>query len=143
MVIPAKITLLTLGVSDVDRSTRFYESLGWKKSDKSEEGITFIQLGSIVLSLYAYEKLAEDAKVEPGVRQAFPSFTFAINCDSRDEVDAVMKEAKTVGARISKEAQEVFWGGYSGYFSDPDGFLWEVAHNPFFETDNNGYLSIG
>lgn len=142
MTIPAKITLLTFGVSDVERSTKFYESLGWKKSDKSVEGTTFIQLGSIVLSLYTYEKLAEDALVEAGERQTFPGFTVAINCGSRDEVNTVMAQAKSVGAKINKEAQEVFWGGYSGYFSDPDGYLWEIAHNPFFDFDDQGYLSI-
>ncbi len=142
MPVPPRINLITLGVSDVDRSTQFYESLGWKKSDKSVEGTTFIQLGVNVLSLYPYEELAEDATVEPGVRQSFPGFTFAINADSAQEVDEIINSARELGADIPKEPEEVFWGGYSGYFSDPDGYLWEVAHNPFFPKDNNQYLDI-
>jgi len=142
MPVPPRINLITLGVRDVARSTEFYESLGWKKSDKSVEGTTFIQLGVNVLSLFPYEKLAEDANLEPGNRQTFPGFTMSINADSPEEVDEIISSAREVGATLTKEPKEVFWGGYSGYFSDPDGFLWEVAHNPFFPKDENGHLTI-
>jgi predicted lactoylglutathione lyase len=142
MTIPPRINLITLGVSDVERSTAFYESLGWTKSDQSVEGTTFIQLGVNVLSLYPHDKLAEDATVQPGERQRFPGFTLAINTDSPEEVDDIINSARDVGAKIIKEPHKVFWGGYSGYFSDPDGFLWEVAHNPFFPKDENGYVKI-
>lgn len=142
MAIPPRINLITLGVSDLARSTEFYESFGWKKSDQSAETVTFMQLGVNVLSLFPYEKLAEDAELPPGERQSFPGFTLAINADSQQEVDEIINSAREIGATITKEPQEVFWGGYSGYFSDPDGFLWEVAHNPFFPKDDNGYLDI-
>ncbi len=142
MTIPPRITLITLGVSDVDVSTKFYESLGWKKSPKSVEGTTFIQLGVNVVSLYPYDELADDAQVQPGKRQSFPGFTIAINVGSETEVDGILASAKDLGAGIPKPAEKAFWGGYSGYFSDPDGYLWEVAHNPFFPIDENGYLDI-
>jgi len=142
MPVPPRVNLITLGVSDVARSTKFYESLGWKKSEQSVEGTTFIQLGVNVLSLYGYEKLAEDATVQPGEQQRFPGFTLAINADSPEEVNEIINSAREVGATITKEPEKVFWGGYSGYFADPDGFLWEVAHNPFFPKDDNQYLQI-
>lgn len=142
MAIVPRVNVITLGVSDVSLSTKFYESLGWVRSSVSEENITFIQLGAIVLGLYEYSMLAQDATIPPGDRQVFPSFTVAINADSRQEVDEIIEQAREAGAEIVKEPQEVFWGGYSSYFADPDGFLWEVAHNPFFEKDQQGYVSL-
>jgi len=98
-------------------------------------------MGGVVLALYPREKLAEDATV-PAVGSGFPGFTLAYNTRSQDEVDAVLKAANSLGAKIVKHAQHVFWGGYSGYFADPDGYLWEVAWNPGFEFEESGSVKL-
>ena len=136
-----RISLITLGVSDLDRSREFYERLGWRRSMAGSEGIVFFQAGGMALGLYPREELAKDATVPPD-GQGFRSVTLAYNARSRAEVDSVLEEAKAAGANILKPAQEVFWGGYSGYFSDPDGFLWEVAWNPFFVIEDGGSIRL-
>lgn len=136
-----RISIVTLGVSDLDRSREFYEALGWRRSMAESEGIVFFQAGGTALALYPREELAKDATVSPD-GQGFRSVTLAYNARSRAEVDSVLEEAKTAGANIIKPAQEAFWGGYSGYFADPDGFLWEVAWNPFFSIADDGSLRI-
>lgn len=120
----------------------FYERLGLKASSASNANITFFQLKSIVLALYGYEALADDAATEASVAAAFRSFTMAWNTESRGEVETIMAHAEAAGAEIKKPAQDVFWGGYSGYFSDPEGNIWEVAHNPFVPFDANGVLRL-
>ncbi len=127
-----KISLITLGVSDLERSRRFYcEGLGLPRHG-DHEGVVFLELQGTWLSLYPREELAQDAEVAPE-GAGFPGFTLAHNVPSREAVDATLAEAERAGARIVKPAREVFWGGYSGYFADPDGYLWEVAHNPFMD----------
>lgn len=130
----ARITLITLGVSDLDRSIRFYrDGLGLPLQD-GPEGIAFFETRGTRLSLYPREKLAEDAEVPAG-GTGFPGFALAHNVGSPEEVDATLQQAVDAGAELRKPGQEVFWGGYSGYFADPDGFLWEVAWNPHMSFD--------
>ena len=130
-----KISLITLGVSDFERSLKFYrDGLGWQPSSASSDDVAFFSMGGVVFSLYPRDKLAEDALV-PDEGSGFPGFTLAYNTRSKEEVEDVLEKARSLGARITKEAQDVFWGGYNGYFADPDGYLWEVAWNPFFEFD--------
>jgi hypothetical protein len=136
-----RVSLITLGVSDLKRSTEFYERLGWRRSKTSAEGITFFQAGGMALALYPRHELAKDATVAPE-GQGFSGITLAHNTRNRNGVDSVLKEAQAAGATIVKPAQEAFWGGYSGYFSDPDGFLWEVAWNPHFPIAKDGSIRI-
>jgi uncharacterized glyoxalase superfamily protein PhnB len=105
------------------------------------DGIVFFQAGGMALALYPRDELAKDAKVSAEA-QGFSGITLAHNTRSRAEVDSVLKEAAAAGAKIVKPAEEAFWGGYSGYFSDPDGFLWEVAWNPFFPITEDGSIKI-
>jgi len=136
-----RVSLITLGVSDLKRSREFYERLGWRRSMASTEGIVFFQAGGMALALYPRRDLAKDANVAPE-GHGFGGVTLAYNTRNHDEVDSVLKEAKTSGATVVKPAQEAFWGGYSGYFSDPDGFLWEVAWNPGFPIAEDGSIRI-
>jgi uncharacterized protein len=136
-----RISIVTLGVSDLQRSRDFYERMGWKKSSASSEGIVFFQAGGMALALYPRSELAKDAQVS-AEGHGFGGMTIAYNGRTRGEVDAVLAEAKAAGATIAKPAQEAFWGGYSGYFADPDGFLWEVAWNPFFTIKEDGAIQI-
>lgn len=136
-----RISIVTLGVENLDRSREFYERLGWRRSAAGGEGIVFFQAGGIALALYPREALAKDANVAAD-RRGFGGITMAYNVRVRQEVDSVMAAAQTAGAKILKPAQEAFWGGYSGYFADPDGFLWEVAWNPFFTIDPNGSIRL-
>ena len=125
-----RISMITLGVTDMDASIRFYEEgLGFPRLDFGP-GVAFFTLNGTWLSLYPREALAEDATVLPE-GSGFESFTLAHNVHSEAEVDEVINHAVSVGATLVKKPQKVFWGGYSGYFKDPDGHLWEVAHNPF------------
>ncbi|MBW4471919.1 MAG: VOC family protein [Stenomitos rutilans HA7619-LM2] len=131
-----RLSLVTLGVQDLPRSLQFYrDGLGWKPSSASQEEIAFFQLGGVVLSLYSRTSLAEDATVEP-VGTGFSGITLAYNTKRKEEVDEVLQLVEQLGERIVKPAQDVFWGGYSGYFADPDGHLWEVAWNPFWAFDD-------
>lgn len=137
-----KLNIVTLGVSDIERALSFYEKgLGWKKATASQGDIAFFQLGSLVLALYPRELLAEDACVELE-KTGFSGITIAYNTASEQEVDEVLHQVSSLGASIAKPAQKVFWGGYSGYFKDPDGHLFEVAYNPFFDLDENGFLNL-
>ncbi len=124
-----KITLITLGVADLDKSTKFYKKLGFKEEENNDT-IVFFKLNNIVLSLFPRAALAEDIGV-PDTPGGFRGFTLAHNVLSAREVDAALGNARKAGATIVKKGQKASWGGYSGYFSDPDGFLWEVAWNPF------------
>jgi len=134
--------MITLGVRDLEFSGKFYtETLGWKPSTASNEGITFIQTGGVVLALFPRDELAKDALVSPE-GNGFSGFTLAHNVISEKEVDDVIAGLKSKGVKVKKEPQKVFWGGYSSYFADPDGFLWEVAYNPFFPFDKNGDIKL-
>ena len=143
--IAKKISLVTLGVADVARSTDFYERLGWHKSKgASQDAITFIALDNLVLGLFSRDALTHDANIA-AARTTLPDFngvTLAINLASEEEVDIALAHAVKAGAFLLKPAQKVFWGGYSGYFSDPDGQIWEVAYNPFFPLSAEGHVIL-
>lgn len=132
-----RISLITLGVADLPTSRDFYVRLGFAVRKESTEDIAYMDTANgLVLALFPREKLAEDAHANANpdsVGPWFPRFTLAHNVDSPAAVDAVLAEAVAAGATLKKPGQKVFWGGYSGYFADPDGFLWEVAHNPFMD----------
>ena len=136
-----RVNLITLGVKDLARAQAFYERLGWRRSMKKAEGVAFFQAGGIVLSLWPLKDLAKDAKV-PMKREGFRGFALAFNARSREEVDAVLSEAEAAGGTIIKRATEVFWGGYAGYFADPDDFAWEVAWNPGFPMTSDGLIRL-
>ncbi len=137
-----RLNIVSLGVADLARARRFYcDGLGWVESSASNESICFIEAGGVVLGLYGREALAEDASV-PADGSGFAGFTLAHNVASEADVERVLAEAVEAGARLVKPAQKVFWGGYSGYFADPDGHLWEVAHNPFFSLDAAGRIVL-
>jgi hypothetical protein len=136
-----RLSLVTLGVADVAASTAFYGRLGWKPSSASNDSVTFYQLGGIALGLYGREALAEDAHID-SAGTGFGGITLALNMRTREEVDAVLAEAEAAGAAILKPAQDVFWGGYSGYFADIDGHAWEVAWNPGFEITATGAVVL-
>ena len=136
-----RVSVVTLGVADLERSRRFYEDgLGWKRGNK-DEGVVFFQLPGAVLALWSRESLAEEAGFSrPGT--GFGGIALAQNVRSREAVDALLAEAEAAGGRIAKPAAETFWGGYSGYFTDPDGHAWEVAFNPFWSLDAEGRVSL-
>lgn len=126
----SRISMITLGVDDIERSVKFYrDGLGFPQLE-SPPTVAFFTLNGTWLGLYGREALAEDAMV-PAVGEGFSGFSLAHNLESEAEVDEAMKEAVAAGATLVKTPQKVFWGGYSGYFKDPDGHLWELAHNPF------------
>jgi len=130
----AKISLVTLGVSDLRRSLKFYrDGLGLPAHGYKEGNeVVFFEMEGSWLGLYPKDKLAEDATVSPE-GSGFAGITLAHNTGSKEAVDAVFALAVSAGARVVKKPQDVFWGGYSGYFADPDGHLWEVAWNPFMD----------
>lgn len=141
MSLDPRISLITLGVEDVARSTAFYEKLGWKRSPASQETVTFIQLKGTVLGLFARQSLADDAGVD-NTAKGFSGVTLAHNVSSERGVDAVYKFALSCGATPVKAPEKVFWGGYSSYFADPDGHLWEIAFNPYFPLDKEGHVVL-
>jgi uncharacterized protein len=130
-----RINLVTLGVSDIKKAREFYEKgLGWKVSSASQNDVVFFQLGGMVLSLYPHHLLAEDATVD-AAGSGFRGVTLAQNVREKSDVAEVLNIAEAAGGKIVKPAQDVFWGGHSGYFADPDGHLWEVAWNPHFKLN--------
>lgn len=133
--------MVTLGVSDVARSTSFYEALGWTRSAASQEAITFFTMQGSALGLFARDALAKDIGVPPD-GNGFRGVTLALNCDSREDVDATFEAWCAAGAEAVKRPEAVFWGGYSSYVADPDGHLWEIAHNPFSPNDENGFMQL-
>ena len=137
-----RLSLITLGVSDMARSRAFYEKLGWEASELSNEDVTFFQAGAMIFGLYGHAALAADAHVADEGRPAYRGVSLAYNGRDKAEVDAVLAEAEAAGAKIIKPAEEVFWGGYSGYFADPDGHLWEVAWNPGFPIADDGTITL-
>ena len=135
-----RITLVTLGVRDVELARAFYEALGWHTRAEPDAGIAFFQAGGLVVSLWSRESLAVDSGVEDG--GGFGGVTLAHNVRSPDEVDAVMAEAEDAGAAVTRPAAETFWGGYSGVFTDPDGHPWEIAHNPSWTILEDGTVRL-
>jgi uncharacterized protein len=140
VIMDPRINVITLGVKDFARSLAFYrDGLGW--TAQVQDDIAFFPLNDIVLALYPHDSLAEDAMV-PARETGFPGFTLAFVTKNEAEVDVTLKTAEDIGGRILKPAQKTFWGGYGGYFADPDGFLWEVAYNPFWKLDRNGNVKL-
>jgi uncharacterized protein len=133
--------IITLGVQDLEISRKFYaETLGWNIA-RPQEGIAFFQAGGVVLALFPREELAKDALVDAD-GGGFAGISLAYNAQSEAEVDEIIGDLRSKGVKIVKEPQKVFWGGYSSYFADPDGYLWEVAYNPFFPFDEKGNLKL-
>ena len=139
----AHLSLVTLGVSNLERSIGFYETLGFRRKVQATEGVGFFQAGACAISVFPSAELARDANVAfEGMSENFRGVALAWNCHSKADVNAVIKRARSAGAMIRKAAQDAFWGGYSGYFADLDGHLWEVAYNPHFGLDDEGRLSL-
>ena len=135
-----RLSLITLGVRDLERSRAFYEALGWTTGAKEGDDVAFFQAGGMVVALWDRGKLAEDSVVEDG--GGWGGVTLAYNTRSNDEVDAVIAEAEAAGATIGRPGAETFWGGYSGVFIDPDGHPWEVAHNPRWTIEPDGSVRL-
>jgi predicted lactoylglutathione lyase len=135
-----RLNLITLGVADLGRARRFYETLGWTTGAGPEDDVVFFQAGDMVVALWDRARLAEDSSVED--TGGWGGVTLALNFGSREEVDAVTEEARAAGAKIGREPAETFWGGYSSLFVDPDGHPWEVAHNPRWTINEDGGLRL-
>jgi len=139
-----RLSIITLGVADLARAKAFYlDGLGWTSVDQPSEEICFIQMPGIAFSLYPLDKLAEDIGTDPLNAVPMGAVTLAHNTRDEAETNAVLAKAVAAGATLVKPAQKVFWGGYSGYFSDPDGHLWEVAFNPFATIEADGSFNAG
>ena len=138
-----RISIITLGVADLQRAYDFYTALGLTSSKTPADGIIFFRTSGTVLALYPHDKLAEDVGPKfGGTRQGFSGITLAHNTRTKPEVDALLARAEAAGGTIEKPAGDVFWGGYSGYFSDPDGHLWEVAWADLWEFHADGSLVL-
>ena len=140
MTFPKSITLVTLGVTDLARSRAFYAALGWE-AHTAQEGVVFIQLAGQVLALFGLDDLAKDQGV-PAASLGHGALTLARNLATEAEVDAAFALALSAGATAIKPPEKVFWGGYSGYFADPDGHVWELAMNPFWPLAPDGTLTL-
>lgn len=138
-----RITLITLGVTDLDRAAAFYDALGWRRSVSQAQGVVFYQVGGLAMALFPRADLAADAGVpDTATPGDFVPVALAYNTRTADEVDQVLAKARAAGGTIVKPAQQAFWGGYSGYFADTEGFLWEVAHNTGFAMADDGSLLL-
>ncbi len=135
-----RVSLITLGVADVDRSRRFYESLGW--SGQTTQGTVFFQAGGLAVVLWDRAKLAADAGVPDPSPHGFSGIALAHNVRSDAEVDDLVERARSAGAMVTREPAPTFYGGYAAYFLDPDGHAWEVAHNPGFTLTDDGELVL-
>jgi hypothetical protein len=135
-----RLTVLTLGVADLDRARAFYEALGWQTGAAPDDDVVFFQAGEMVVSLWDRTRLAEDSAVadSPG----WGGVTLALNLGSPAEVDATIEQARAAGATIGREPAETFWGGYSGVFIDPEGHPWEIAHNPHWQLTEDGGVRL-
>ncbi len=136
-----RLSLVTLGVTDLARARSFYEGLGWVTNAEPEDEVVFFQAGGMIVSLWNRNRLAEDS----GVTDAggWGGVTLALNVRSPAEVDAAIADARAAGARIARKGAETFWGGYSGAFVDPDGHPWEIAHNPHWTIEDDGSIRLG
>ena len=138
-----RLSLITLGVSDVGRAQAFYEALGWRMDggvDDESDHVAFFQAGGMIVALWARDKLEHDSGVVDG--GGWGGVTLAYNVRSPEEVDAVLAEARSAGAKIPRAGAPTFWGGYSGVFVDPDGHPWEVAHNPGWTVHDDGRTTL-
>ncbi len=142
MTIPARISIVTIGVADVSRSVRFYETLGWQRAASSiDDEISWFRTTDSYLGIFGWHALAEDANVTDATRGSFGGITLAINVESREAVDTAIDEAIAAGGSLLKPGTE-FPFGYSGYFADPDGHAWEVCWNPGFPLGADGRITI-
>ena len=135
-----RLSLVTLGVTDLARARAFYEALGWRTNAAPEDDVLFFQAGGMVVALWGRDQLAEDSAVEDA--GGWGGVTLAHNVGSPAEVDAVIAEAEAAGATIGRPGAETFWGGYSGVFIDPDGHPWEIAHNPHWQLSDDGSVLL-
>jgi hypothetical protein len=135
-----RLSLVTLGVSDLARARAFYEAMGWTTGAEPDDDVVFFQAGGMIVALWGRGQLAEDSVIADS--SGWGGVTFAYNTRSPAEVDAVMAEAEAAGATIARRAGETFWGGYSGVFHDPDGHPWEIAHNPHWTLDVDGSVKL-
>jgi catechol 2,3-dioxygenase-like lactoylglutathione lyase family enzyme len=139
----SKVTMISLGVIDLRKATAFYSLVLGTVPNTSSEAITFIELPGSWLALYPFEKLAADISPDvPTTRSGFGGVTLAHNARSKDEVMAIMARAEMAGAKVVKAPHDTFWGGFSGYFADPDGYYWEVAWGPMFEFNDRGDMTL-
>jgi len=136
-----RVSLVTLGVSDLGRARAFYERLGWTTGAEPDADIVFFQAGGMIVALWDRAELARDTGVED--RGGFGGVTLAHNVGTPAAVDAIFTEARAAGASVTREPKATFWGGYSGVFVDPDGHAWEVAHNPFWTLRDDGSVELG
>jgi uncharacterized protein len=135
-----RVSLVTLGVADLDRARAFYAALGWRDRAPAGADVAFFQAGGMVLGLWLRSELAADCAMEDG--GGFGGVALAHNVRSPAEVDALVEEARRAGATVSREPGATFWGGYSGVFVDPDGHPWEVAHNPGWALNDDGSITL-
>jgi len=135
-----RVSVITLGVTNLRRARSFYESLGWASNAKPDDDVVFFQAGGLVVSLWGRDQLADDSAVEDG--GGWGGVTLAHNVRSPAEVDEVLAQAEAAGATIARAGAETFWGGYSGVFIDPDGHPWEVAHNPHWTLGDDGSVRL-
>jgi uncharacterized protein len=136
-----RVSLITLGVSDLGRARAFYEAMGWTSAAAPADDVVFFQAGGMVVALWSREQLAEDSVVQDG--GGWGGITLAHNTRSPAEVDQVLDEARAAGGTVLREGADTFWGGYSGVFADPDGHPWEVAHNPHWTIRDDGSVALG
>ena len=137
---PQRVTLITLGVTDLEKSKAFYGAMGWQPTSQTD-GVVFYQINGLVLALFGLEPLAHD-QGRPDAVLGTGAMTLAQNFATENEVDTAFAAAITAGATVLKAPEKVFWGGYSGYYADPDGHVWEVAHNPFWQLNADGSLTL-
>lgn len=135
-----RLSLVTLGVADLERARAFYEALGWRTDSDPAQGVVFFQAGGLIVGLWSRAELAADSGVAD--TGGWGGITLAHNVRAPEEVDRVLGEARAAGATIAREGAETFWGGYSGLFLDPDGHAWEVAHNPGWTLREDGSVRL-
>ena len=138
---PQRVTLITLGVADLTRAKAFYAALGWTPTREMEGEVAFYQINGMALGLFGRDALAKD-QGRPDAKLGTGAVTLAQNFESEAEVDTAFTAAIAAGATVLKAPEKVFWGGYSGYYSDPDGHVWELAHNPFWPLNADGSLTL-
>jgi predicted lactoylglutathione lyase len=135
-----RVSIVTLGVADVGRSRAFYEALGLTGHEAEET--VFFQAGGLAVILWGREKLAADARIADDLSSRSGGIMLAHNVGTRDDVDAILRDAQAAGGVVTKPAEETFYGGYAGHFRDPDGHVWEIAHNPSFTLNPDGTLTL-
>ena len=143
MGIEPNFTIVTLGVADLGRSMAFYSGLGWEQRGDPSAGITWFRTSGTWIGLFGYDELAADIGLAPSAPAEYRGITLALNYGTEDEVDAALAHAVATGARLVKPAERAVWGGYSGYFADPDGHLWEAAFAPGFPVSADGTARSG